>query len=111
MLRLKVVNLLLFSCGGLNGLAAISVENTLLTIVTAMCGVLTVILSIMLTSYIAHLSDRESHTAPAYPKGTNLVSEVTCMARTNEIKAGVKSVDAKVDAIHSDLRELVTKLP
>ena len=111
MIRLKIINILLYSCGGMNGIIAVGAENTLLTVVTALCGILTVILSIMLTSYIAHLGDRESHTAPAYPKGTNLVSEETCVARSHEIKAVVQGVDDRVKAMQIDLRDMIKKLP
>ena len=110
MLRLKLINMLLYTCGGLNGVVAVSGENTLLTIVTALCGVLTVILSILLTSYIAHISDRESHIAPAYPKGTSLVTDATCIARSSEIKAVVTGVENKVDLMHEDLRRLVNRV-
>ena len=94
MLKLKLMSTLLALCGGLSILGAIEVDNLLVAIVTALCGILTVVMSIFLTSHIKHITNSDAHTTSS----AGLVTEVTCAAR-------VKGMSDRLDDIHSMLQE------
>jgi len=64
MLKYKTMAILIGMCGGLNIMAAIEVESLLLTIFTGLCGVITIVLAALLTSYIRHIGDVKAHTPP-----------------------------------------------
>ena len=117
MIALKLVNYLLGVSGGIlavgssssvlevnkaTGIVAVSNgshESLLLAVISVLCGLLTVVLSVFLASYIKHITNLPAHTEPAYTKGTLLVTEATCVARTEGISRRLDDMNDMLETI------------